>query len=211
MQKSLLLICVLGLSCVSRGAQTNRASWDNLSGLQAGQKIRIVDMNSKKHSGTFVSASSTALSYQDSAGEQTIQKEDIRSVQLMKNKHRLRNALIGGAVGAGVGAGIGAATSRARTLSFDASIVGTRAGLNFQPFLADRHFAYHRFPIRKCNVKWQVGVEFGDLPPRDRDLPCDRRADLQVLGVRLEDVTSQTISILERHLVSKENAAEGKK
>jgi len=111
MRKSLLLICVLGLSCVSRGAQTNRASWDNLSGLQAGQKIQIVDVNSKKHSGTFVSISSTALSYQDSAGEQTIQKQDIRSVKLMKNKHRLRNTLIGGAVGAGVGAGIGAATS----------------------------------------------------------------------------------------------------
>ena len=110
MRKSLLLICVLGLSCVS-WAQTNRASWSNLSGLQAGQKIQIVDMNSKKHSGTFVSVSGTALSYQDSPDVQTIQKQDVHSVKLMKNKHRLRNALIGGAVGAGAGAGIGAATS----------------------------------------------------------------------------------------------------
>src|SRR6266436_5945634 len=85
MRKSLLLICVLGLSCVS-WAQTNRASWSNLSGLQAGQKIQIVDMNSKKHSGAFVSVSGTALSYQDSPGEQTIQKQDVRSVKLMKNK-----------------------------------------------------------------------------------------------------------------------------
>ena len=68
-------------------------------------------MNSKKHSGTFVSVSGTALSYQDSAGEQTIQTQDVRSVKLMKNKHRLRNTLIGGAVGAGAGAGIGAATN----------------------------------------------------------------------------------------------------
>lgn len=111
MRKSLLLICVLGLSCVSWAAQTNRASWANLSGLQPGQKIQIVDMNSKKHSGTFVSASGTALSYQDSAGEQTIQKQDVSSVKLMKKKHRLRNTLIGGAVGAGAGAGIGAATN----------------------------------------------------------------------------------------------------
>lgn len=111
MRKSLLLICVLGLSCVSRGAQTSRASWANLSGLQAGQKIQIVDMNTKKHSGTFVSVSGTTLSYQDSAGEQTIQTQNVRCVKLMKNKHRLRNTLIGGAVGAGVGAGIGAATS----------------------------------------------------------------------------------------------------
>lgn len=110
MRKSLLLICFLGLSCVS-WPQTNRASWANLSGLQALQKIQIVDMNSKKHSGTFVSVSGTALSYRDSAGDQTIQKQDVRCVKLMRNKHRLRNTLIGGVVGAGAGAGIGAATS----------------------------------------------------------------------------------------------------
>ena len=110
MRKSLLLICVLGISCLS-WTQTNRASWANLSALQAGQKIQIVDMNSKKHSGTFVRVSGTALSYQDRAGEQTIEKQDLRYVKLTKNKHRLRNTLIGGAVGAGAGAGIGAATS----------------------------------------------------------------------------------------------------
>jgi hypothetical protein len=108
MRKSLFLICVFGLSCASWG-QTDRASWANLSALQARQKIQIVDMNSKKHSGTFVSVSDTAVSYQEAAGEQTIQKQDVRSVKLMENKHRLRNTLIGGAVGAGAGAGIGAA------------------------------------------------------------------------------------------------------
>jgi hypothetical protein len=67
-------------------------------------------MNSKKHSGTFVNVSDTAISYRETAGEQTIQKQDIRSVKLMENRHRLRNTLIGAAVGAGVGAVIGAAT-----------------------------------------------------------------------------------------------------
>jgi hypothetical protein len=108
MRKSLLLICVFGLSCAS-WSQTDRTSWANLSTLQAGQKIRIVDIDSKKHSGTFVSVSDTSFSYQEAAGEQTIQKQDVRSVKLMKNKHRLRNTLIGGAVGAGAGAAIGAA------------------------------------------------------------------------------------------------------
>ena len=102
-----VLLCVLGLSCAS-GAQTNRA-WANLSALQAGQKVQIVDMNSKKHSGAFVSVSDKAISYQEAAGEQMIQKQDVRSVKLMENKHRLRNTLIGGAVGAGAGAGIAAA------------------------------------------------------------------------------------------------------
>jgi len=111
MRKRLFLLCVLGLPCVS-WAQTGRASWTNLSALQAGQEIQIVDMNSKKHSGTFVNASDTAISYQEAAGEQTIQKQDVRSVKLMENKHRLRNILILGAVGAGVGAGIGASVVR---------------------------------------------------------------------------------------------------
>lgn len=113
MRKLLLLIFVLGMPCASR-AQTDRASWANLSALLLGQKIQVVEMNAKKHSGTFVHVSDTAISYQEAAGEQTIQKQDVRSVKLMKNKRRLRNTLIGlgvgGGVGAGVGAGIGAAT-----------------------------------------------------------------------------------------------------
>ena len=108
MRKSSFLICLLGLSCVS-WAQADRTSWANLSSLRAGQRIQIVDMNSKKHSGTFIHVSDMAISEQEAAGEQTIQKQEIRSVKLMENKHRLRNTLIGGAVGAGAGAGIGAA------------------------------------------------------------------------------------------------------
>jgi hypothetical protein len=109
MRKILFLICLVGVSCAS-WAQGDQASWTNLTSLYAGQKIQIVEMNSKKHSGTFVSFSETAITYQETAGEQTVRKQDVRHVRLMENKHHLRNALIGGAVGAGVGAGIGAAT-----------------------------------------------------------------------------------------------------
>jgi hypothetical protein len=108
MRKILFLICVLGIPCAS-WSQTNQASWANLSTLRAGQKIQVVEMNSKKHSGTFVNVSDTAIWYKEAAGEQAIQRHDVRSVKLMENKHRLRNTLIGGAVGAGAGAGIGAA------------------------------------------------------------------------------------------------------
>jgi hypothetical protein len=38
-----------------------------------------------------------------------VQKQDVRSVKLMKSNHRLRNTLIGLGVGAGAGAGITAA------------------------------------------------------------------------------------------------------
>lgn len=101
------LICILGIACASR-AQGDKDSWTNLSILHPGQKIQIVEMSSKKHSGIFVSFSETAILYQDAAGGQTIPRRQIRRVKLMENKHHLRNILIGGLVGAGVGAAIGA-------------------------------------------------------------------------------------------------------
>ena len=113
MRRRLFLICVLGLCCAS-WARLDQTFWANLTALQAGQKIQVVDMNSKKHSGTFVNVTDTLISYQETAGEQTVQKQDVRSVKVVENKHRVRNTLVGmglgGAVGAGVGAGIGAAT-----------------------------------------------------------------------------------------------------
>lgn len=109
MRKLLFLICVLGLPCAS-WAQTNPASWENLNMLQAGEKIQVVEMNSKKVSGTFVNISDAVISLQEGAGPHAIQRQDVRSVKLMKAQHRLRNVLIGGAVGAGAGAGITAAS-----------------------------------------------------------------------------------------------------
>ena len=108
MRKIFLLLFVLGLSCAAF-AQTDQASWANLSNLRPGQKIRVVGITPKNFSGNFVSVSDTAISYRATTGEQSIPKQDVLSVKLMENKHRLRNTLIVAGVGAGVGAGIGAA------------------------------------------------------------------------------------------------------
>jgi hypothetical protein len=107
-RKIFLLLLVLGLSCAAF-AQTDQASWANLGGLRPGQKIQVVGIASKKHSGNFVSVSDTAISYRETTGEHSIPKQDVLSVKLMENKHRLRNTLIVAGLGAGVGAGIGAA------------------------------------------------------------------------------------------------------
>ena len=108
MRKIFLLLFVLGLSCAAF-AQTDQASWANLSGLRPGQKIQVVGMPSKKHSGNFVSVSDTAISYRETTGGHSIPRQDVLSVKLMENKHRLRNTLIVAGVGAGLGAVIGAA------------------------------------------------------------------------------------------------------
>ena len=108
MRKLSSLICILAIPCAT-WAQSGQASWENLSTLQAGQKIQVVEMNSKKDSGALLNISPTAISLQEKSGEQTIQRQDVRSVKLMEHAHRLRNTLIGAAVGAGAGAGITAA------------------------------------------------------------------------------------------------------
>lgn len=106
MRNLLSLICVLAVSGAAL-AQTP-ASWGNLSVLRAGQDIQVVEVTSKKHLGSFVNVSDTAISFRETAGDRTLQKQDVRSVRLRKGSRRLRHTLIGAAIGAGAGAGIGA-------------------------------------------------------------------------------------------------------
>jgi hypothetical protein len=111
----LFLICVLAMPCAS-WAQSNPASWENLNTLQAGEKIQVVEINSKKVSGTFVNVSDAAISLQEKASQEMVQRQDVRSVKLRKHQHRLRNTLIGAAIGAGAGAGIGTVGHRQGSL-----------------------------------------------------------------------------------------------
>lgn len=108
MRNRLLLLCVLGVSCVSV-AQSNQASWAKLSRLQPGQQIEVSEMNGKKHSGALVNVSDSAISLRDARGEQSVPSQEVRSVRLRKGNHRLRNTLIGAGIGAGAGAGVTAA------------------------------------------------------------------------------------------------------
>jgi len=106
-----ILLCIVGMpSFVS--ARGNQAAWENLNTLQPGQKIEVIEVNSKAESGRFSSVTDASITLQKKSGQQTIQKRDVKIVRLMKNKHRLRNTFIGAGVGAGLGAGIGAASYR---------------------------------------------------------------------------------------------------
>ncbi|HXO00145.1 MAG TPA: hypothetical protein VN881_13800 [Candidatus Acidoferrales bacterium] len=129
MRKLWVLFCVLAMPFVSF-AQTNQSAWEKLSALGAGHRIQVVEMNSQKVSGTFVSVNDTGMSLQAAGGEQTIQRQDVRVVKLMENKHRIRNAAVGAAVGAGVGAGAGAAAGRGNGNSggFDFAAQGAGIG-----------------------------------------------------------------------------------
>jgi hypothetical protein len=107
----LLVVLLLALPCVSL-AQTNQPAWETLHHLQPGQNIQIIDTSSKKHSGKLLNVSDSAISLSVAAGEQSLQKQDVRTVKVL-GAHRGKNALIGAAVGGGAGALIGAAIGAA--------------------------------------------------------------------------------------------------
>jgi hypothetical protein len=129
MRKIALLICILAMPSISF-AQSKQASWSNLSKLHSGQKIQVVGTDSKKHSGTFLSFTDTAISYHDAAGDQTIEKLNVSSVKLMEIKHRVRNSLIGAGVGVAAGTGIGIGVHKGNTLDEAAGgVLGAIIGL----------------------------------------------------------------------------------
>lgn len=109
MRRLIITVCLLGVPWVS-SAQADKSSWTNLSALLPGQKIQVVEMGNKKNTGTFLNVTDSAIILQEKSGERTFPMQNVRFVWLMKNKHRLRNTLIGAGIGAGVGAGVGAAT-----------------------------------------------------------------------------------------------------
>jgi hypothetical protein len=108
MRKLFVLVCIL-LAAAAAQAQGKTASWQNLNVLQPGEKIHVLEANSTKITGEFLSVSDTAISLNSKTGPQTVSRDQVIMVQRMKNKHRLRNALIVGGIAAGAGAGIGAA------------------------------------------------------------------------------------------------------
>ena len=110
MKKLLFLICILGVS-ISLQAQGKPSAWANLNNLHQGDRIQVRQMDSTKATGEFMSVSDAALSLQANGSAQVIARETVKSVTLMKNKHRLRNTFIGAGIGAGLGAALGGATN----------------------------------------------------------------------------------------------------
>jgi hypothetical protein len=106
MRNIFVLVCILAMPCLV-SAKSDKASWDNLGVLKAGEKIRIVETNQGTHTGRFVGFSDAEIRYTDNSGQQAITKGVVRSVTSLRRRHRLRDALIGAGVGAGIGAAIG--------------------------------------------------------------------------------------------------------
>jgi hypothetical protein len=83
--------------------------WGTVQALAPGESIKVALQNGSTTRGKFQSANNTGLMIAAGAGQETLLRENIRSVSVKHNGHRGRHALIGAAIGAGAGLGIGVA------------------------------------------------------------------------------------------------------
>jgi hypothetical protein len=102
------MLKVLGIVtflCASADIE-GQTSWAILGSVRVGQKIQVVEMNNKKHTGNFLSTTDSAITFTEGKSERSLQKVDVRSVKL-RGQRRMRNVLIGLGAGAGSMALIG--------------------------------------------------------------------------------------------------------
>lgn len=84
-------------------------AWDSLKQLARGDRVRVVQKDSKSFTGEFQSFTDDAMILHAKSADQTISRENLQSVSIRRAGHRGRNAVIGGAIGAGAGLGAGIA------------------------------------------------------------------------------------------------------
>lgn len=91
------------------GVNKQKDDWARVRNLASGTEITVETKAGAKSSGSFVSASDTALSFNSGGSVQNVDKSEIRSVSALTKKSRLKSIGIMAAIGAGVGGAIAAA------------------------------------------------------------------------------------------------------
>ena len=91
---AMVLLCGLPL-----GAQ----SWEALSGLKPGDRVRVRVTGGQDVKGAFVSASGDTISVETGKGKTAIERASVEGVQTRSGARRMRNLLIGVGIGVAVG------------------------------------------------------------------------------------------------------------
>jgi hypothetical protein len=82
------------------------AGWEAVERIPPGHKIKVTTGARLSVSGSFVSATDTALVLRSKSGEESIGREHVAAVRIADPSRRLRRGVIATAIGAGVGLGI---------------------------------------------------------------------------------------------------------
>src|ERR1051326_1846266 len=97
--------CICAIAAVLIGAFPGLTQcWEVVQALKPGDRLKIVDLSGKEHSGALRSVSPEAISWSAGKDEVTMERAKIRTVKVKATARRWRNFLIGAAIGVGVGA-----------------------------------------------------------------------------------------------------------
>lgn len=94
-------IVVALLTC---GIALRAQSWDELRGLNPGDRVKVVDTSGQQHKGVFTAVSADAISLEKDNSQIAIERSRVRRVQVRSTSRRVRNALIWSGIGVAVGA-----------------------------------------------------------------------------------------------------------
>ena len=81
-------------------------SWEALSPLRPGDKIRVLEIAGTEHKGTFSSFTGQAITLRTDRGEVSVERSRVRRIQVRSSSRRIRNLAIGAASGVAAGVAI---------------------------------------------------------------------------------------------------------
>jgi hypothetical protein len=99
LQRALLAAVAIAVGGFTAHAQ----SWELLSGLHAGDRIRVLETSGMEHKGRFTAATATAVSLDTGRGQVSVERTRVRRVKVRSTGRRVRNLLIGAGIGAAIG------------------------------------------------------------------------------------------------------------
>jgi ribosomal protein L24 len=78
-------------------------SWDVVRALRPGDPVKVVETSHKEHKGRVTAITADAISMESGKAQISIDRANVRRVEVRSSNRRLRNLAIGAAVGVAVG------------------------------------------------------------------------------------------------------------
>jgi hypothetical protein len=160
------------------------SEWEEVRGIEAGQRVEVTTSDGARTSAAFVSASAEALVVREKSGERAIERAQIRRVRVSDPARRLRRGLLWTAVGAAAGAAIGAAIcpscpNEGSGYKFIGPGLAIGAGVGALRFLSSPYRTVYRNEAAMDRGPSAPPVEAAGLSPERLTLPPPSAARVQ--------------------------------
>jgi hypothetical protein len=93
----------LSLAVILSAFPMTAQSWDAVSGLQKGDRIKVLERDGTEHKGVVTAVTPDALSLTAGTTQVSVDRPRVKRVQLHSASRRIRNIAIGAGIGVAVG------------------------------------------------------------------------------------------------------------